>query len=166
MTDLLHHITLNTGDIHISSRADVSQVTIDYLLPLVDNEAGEFPALNIGFDVWRPTDDADQSIDGAAVFHIMPAPDDGIITYVLGVGCWQPDMNAGSWQRLGEIYREWAPFLRKVNFWKPMPAVAPPVPWLGVIPLPTITMLDPDRIIMLGDLERCLFWALAEGGAR
>lgn len=161
---LLYHLTLNTGDVTQTPRSEVDQRVIDYLLPLIDNEAGKFEAINIGFDLWRPLTDDDKPMDGAAVFQLAPYPEQPSgITYVIAVACWKQEMSEGSWERLREIYREWEVILKALKFWKPMPDAAPPVPWLTVIPLPTITMIDPDRLMMLGDMERCLFWALAEG---
>jgi hypothetical protein len=163
--NILYHVTLNTGHVAETARAEVSQKAIDYLLPFVDNESGQFPQISIGFDIYRPLKEDGSARDGAAIFHIMPVPETSEITYAVCLGCWKADMTEGAWERLREVYVPWAPALRKFGLWKPMADAPPPVPWLGVIILPTIVMLDQDRILMLGDMERCLFWALAEGSA-
>jgi hypothetical protein len=161
---LLYHLTLNTGDVTRTPRSEVSQQVIDHLLPLIDNEAGKFEPINIGFDIWRPLTDDDKPIDGAAVIHLLPWPDqESGMTYVIAMACWKQEMSEGSWERLREIYQEWEILLKAMKMWRAMPDAAPPVPWLAVIPLPTISLLDPDRLMMMGDMERCLFWALAEG---
>lgn len=162
----LYHLTLNTGDVVRSTRGDVDQAVIDHLLPLIDNEEGAFRGLDMEFDLYRPRDLQNNKapVDGGAIFRIGPDAKSPL-PYVICFACWKPDMAGETWEQCRQTYEEFKPMLKAVKLWKPMDRDHPPVPWLAVIILPSIIVVDPDRILMMGDMERCLFWALAEGNA-
>jgi hypothetical protein len=162
----LYHLSLNTGNVARTTRGAVDQKVIDHLLPLIDNEEGAFRGLDMEFDLYRPRDLQNDKapIDGGAIFRIGPDAKSPM-PYVICFACWKQDMAEETWEQARDAYEQFKPMLEAMNFWQPMERTHPPVPYLAVILLPTLIVLDPDRLMMMGDMERCLFWALAEGNA-
>lgn len=160
----LLHLTINTGHVRQSPRSEVDQKVIDMLLPMIDNEAGGFPKLGIGFDLFRPLTKEHKPIDGAAVVNIVPWPMTAdSLPYATLFCCWNEDMDEQTWSEAESMVDAYRDVMEqaghpKLSFDKPNRT-----PWLAVMLFPTIASLDPDRVEMMGDMERCLFWALAEG---
>ena len=72
----------------------------------------------------------------------------------MAVACWRADREAEAWRQFRAIVAEFAGKL---------PDREPPdLPWLAVYVLPYTLTLPPETVTMLGDLERCLAWALIE----
>ena len=150
----LYHLTVTTGHVHESARSEIAQHAIDKPLPVIDNEYGEFPGVGLAVDLYRPLDEVTRRPqDGAIIFHIQSL--DGKSIYVVGFGAWNETMSEATW----EAVREQA---RVAKVLGPIPADPPRVPWLAVMLTINIIELDKDRTLLLGDMERCLFWAAVE----
>jgi hypothetical protein len=160
---VLHHLTLNTGHVARTARAEVGQETIDLLLPLIDAQNGTFVDLGLAFDVMCPLDNGGRPVPGAAFFQIAPTAGLSKQPYVMCIGCWKQSMSEEAWKQAVTMYRSQRAVLEPISLWRRPPTKTPPVPWLAVMLMPYLIALDPERIGMLGDMERCLFWALAEG---
>lgn len=158
MTDTLIHLTITTGDIARTARADVDDAVIALLTPLVATEGGAIPGpLPWHLDRWWPLSDAGERIDGTAVYQIAPGRADtpaGEAPYVLAVCCWREAASPAAWSQAQAFAAQFPP-ARSLG--PPLPA-----PWLAVAMLPMALSLDAGELAALGDLERCLFWAIAE----
>jgi hypothetical protein len=135
---------------------------MDKLLPLIDAEEGYIPEVGFGFDIMRPQS-GEGPRNGAAFVQIAPETGMSRRPYVMCVGCWQVPMSRDAWSQVRQLNATQRAALASLQFWKPIPQQRPPVPWLAVVITPFMMTLDEERIRMLGDMERCLFWALAEG---
>ncbi|HET8627032.1 MAG TPA: hypothetical protein VFL91_06415 [Thermomicrobiales bacterium] len=177
MADTLTHLTLNTGHIRESPRAEVGADILARLAPLVAEDGGPLPPPFSGYrlSIVRGEDEA----AGSAIFTFSGARD---IPLVTGLVCWRAAASADAWGQMAELMAEvgaaaGAPL--------PPPSGPPPrVPWLAVMLWPTIALdrrnfeveavvrrLDEpvdDRVALdiavswLGDAERCVAWALIE----
>lgn len=135
----LAHVTLNTGNIVHSPRSGVWPETMALLAPMIADGRGS-PG-GVPFLV------AERS-EAAALVMLCDPP-----AVACGV-CWSEERSTAAWQALIQLGA--ASGLRRV------PDHIPAVPWLGVVVLPTALLLDPATLMSLGDLERCLAWALIE----
>ena len=55
MVEQLHHLTLTTGHMAVTTRADISRHTIDHMLPIIDAGRAEIkPLEGVFFDSLRP----------------------------------------------------------------------------------------------------------------
>ena len=160
MPAILWHYTTNTGHVAETSRAAIDQHAIDILLPIVDAQEGDLLELNLGIDIMCPLDEQRRRLPGAAYFQIGPAGERMTPTpYVMAVACWRSEREADAWAQFYQVARIGA------DAWPDRPAMLaepPDIPWLAVHLLPTITTLPPATLAVLGDLERCLAWALIE----
>lgn len=158
MPDTLTHLTITTGDIARTTRADVDDGVIALLAPLIQTEGGAIPGPLPWFcDLWWPLSDAGERIPGAAVYQIAPGRADtpaGKAPYVMAVCCWREDASAAAWSQAQQLAAMMSPTRTLGSPWS--------APWLAVAILPMALSLSPDDLAALGDLERCLFWAIAE----
>jgi hypothetical protein len=159
----LSHLTLNTGHVTRSPRSDVEQGVVDRLLSMVDADEGTFPELGLAFDVMRPLDAQGRPRPGAAFFQVAAATGMSREPYVLCVACWRPDLSSEAWAQALGAYENLRPMLQATRLYEAPPPRLPPVPWLAVVITPFMATLTPEKVTRLGDMERCLFWALAEG---
>lgn len=158
----LTHLTSTTGHLATSTRDEVGEDVIAALMPLVRTEGGQVPQTPEWWvDLWwrleqRAGEDPVR-VPGAAVFQVARGPATsaaGQRAYVMGVACWREEVSEEAWQQAQHLAGMFPP--------DNLPPVAPPVPWLSVAVLPFAALLPPERVRMLGDFERCLFWALVE----
>lgn len=158
MPDTLTHLTITTGDIACTARADVDDAVIALLTPLVATEGGAIPGPTGWYcDLWWPLAGSGARIPGAAVYQIAPGRADtpaGKAPYVMAAACWREEASAAACQQAQHL----AAMMPSVR----TPAMALPVPWLAVTVLPMAMTLSAGDLAALGDLERCLFWAIAE----
>lgn len=158
MPDTLTHLTITSGDIARTRRADVDDGVIALLTPLVAAEGGAVPGPpGWSADLWWPLADSGERIDGAAVFQIAPGRADtpaGKAPYVLAVACWREEASAAAWSQATALAAQMPP-ARTLG--TPLP-----VPYLAVVVLPMALALDAGDLAALGDLERRLFWAIVE----
>ena len=143
----LAHLIMNTGDLMHSLRDRMPPRTAAWLAPMV--AAGRGEAAGIPFAIGRRDGDA-------ALFRLgEPA------AVVCGV-CWREDRAPATWGKLLAVAD-----IRGVRV---PPTGRPPVPWLAVMMLPGMSVLPPETLAKLGDMERCLAWYLIEtdgaGGPR
>ena len=156
----VNHLTLTTGHNRLSPRSEVRDETIKSLKPLVDVGRMEFPHLGIQVSVVQP-ERADQR--GTACFQIGPITSGISGPYVIGFCCWKDEMSEIAWQATVQYYRAQRVMLGEGLLYREPQDDPPQAPWLAIIITPYMLGLDKDRTMMLGDLERCVFWTLAEG---
>jgi hypothetical protein len=157
------HRTLNTGHENASLRADVDHAAIDRLLPIVDAEGGWIPEVMLAVDILVPLDADQRRRHGSAFFQIAPAVGMSKTPYVMAVACWDPAMADEAWEMVRQCYMPLRHALEKIGLWAPLSPTPPDGgAWLAVCLTPHITQLPDDRLSMLGDMERCIYWALVE----
>ena len=78
-------------------------------------------------------------------------------SYVMAVACWRADREADAWRQFCDLVDIGGKLWQHAQDREP-----PDLPWLAVHLLPYIAALSPETLMMLGDLERCLAWALIE----
>jgi hypothetical protein len=156
----LWHYTANTGDIAETGRDECHQAAIDLLMPIVDAQEGDLPELGLGIDIMTPRDAQRPRLPGAAFFQIGPAGERmSKSPYVMGVACWRAHREADAWAKFREIAKIGAAAWPN----RPTTLTEPPdIPWLAVNILPHAMRLPPETKPVLGDLGRCLAWALIE----
>jgi hypothetical protein len=152
---VLWHYTANSGNVAETGREMVDQVVIDRLLPVVDAQEGDLPEVGLAVDIMTPLDERRRRLPGAAFFQIeAPGARMSQTPYVMAVACWRADREADAWQQFRDLVAE---------FTGGAPNREPPdLPWLAVYVLPYALALPPETVTTLGDLERCLAWALIE----
>jgi hypothetical protein len=130
----LSHVTLDTGHWRESPREEVSDEIVDALRKIVRAGEGEIAGLSMEIRVRK----------GFASFSIGPAGGPTV------VGCflvWDRDISLSRWPILSDPLQS------------PFP---PEPPWLGVELRAVARKLDPERLLALGDAERCIAWAILE----
>ena len=157
---ILWHYTANSGHVAETSRDEVDQRVVARLLPIIDAQEGDLPEAGFGIDIMTPLDEHGHRLPGAAFFQIQPQGERMPKTpYVMAVCCWRADREAGAWQQFRQIAEIGAAALPN----RPATLAEPPdIPWLAVNVLPAAMLLPAADIPVLGDLERCLAWALIE----
>jgi hypothetical protein len=149
MITSISHLTINTNDLRMSPRAEVSADAIRVLLPWTKgtkNKATRLPVLPLYARAHRG--------DGLAQLDIWSAPPNAH-QVAQAVLVWTPEAEARVWPRVLDQSREAgiiAAVLRK-------PAS---IPWLAAAITQAATVLDPDTLMALADLERCWAWAVLE----
>jgi hypothetical protein len=156
----LWHYTANTGHVAEIDRDECDQAVIDRLLPIVDAQGGDLSEFGLGIDIMTPLAEQRQRVPGAAFFQIGPAGERmSKAPYVMAVCCWRADREADAWSQFRQIAKIAAVALPN----RPAPPDDPPdIPWLAVNLLPYAMQLPPATVPVLGDLGRCLAWALIE----
>jgi hypothetical protein len=156
----LWHYTANTGHIAETGRDEADQAVIDRLLPIVDAQEGDLSEFGLGIDIMTPLAEQRQRVAGAAFFQIGPAGERmSKAPYAMAVCCWRADREADAWAQFRQIAEIGA------AVWPDRPEVLvepPDIPWLAVNVLPHAMQLPPATRSVLGDLDRCLAWALIE----
>jgi hypothetical protein len=141
----LAHLTLVTGDLRMSPRSEVSAEALRALSPLVSAGMGEIPGMpGLYAEIRRGQGQASITI-GLANGQVA----------LVAVLAWEPAGAQTSWGAILSLARDGAAIatvLRQPDH----------LPWLAVtMAMPSAT-LSPEQLIMLGDLERCLAWAILE----
>lgn len=155
----VNHLTLTTGHLRVSPRAEVSDDVIARLRPLVAAQEGPVPGMPGWFlDFMLPLDEATrQRKDGAAFFQIAQATGMSNTPAIIAVAAWDAAMADTAWSMAEQGYLP----LMAVTGGKPAP-VQPELPWLAVWLTPFALEANPEDVAAFGDLERCVFWTLAE----
>ena len=157
----LRHLTLNTGHVSRQRRADVAQAVIDQLRPVLDAEGGPVPGMGgWRLDLFYPTDRDQRRLNGAAFFQLADEPGPSKAPAVMAVACWDQAMAESAWSQAKQGYGALRGTLTAVGLWKPIPATPPPVPWLATWLTPAVAVAAPEDVLALGDLERCVAFAL------
>lgn len=144
----LYHLTVNTGHVALTQRSDVANDVIEIMQSLLPSEhrpeGYHWTKLPGPVEWWLRTDPTPTS--GWALFVISPRPDsDSPFGYARCVGVWDESKSIEAWDHV------WGG-----------PEAVPTVPWLAIVLGDHAADLPLDAISMLGDLERCVFWTLAD----
>lgn len=149
------HLTLNTWDSRVSPRSEVSDSIIETLRPLLTQETFDLP-IPEGCRVLLDKD----RLRGRAAFTILIRAQP-IVTCTLAY----ESHDDAAWALASGTYKrglELIPEYQVSGFAKPLPAKPTTAPWLAVQLWPGLAQLDRESVMMLGDMERCLAWALLE----
>lgn len=144
----LSHYTLNTGDLRLSPRSEVDDDAIRALDPIILAGGGICPGLpDIRLVIKRRQ-------PGRAI--ILLGDEKG--TAIVAVLAWQQDAAEAVWPSFFELARSQSASLATAL----PPALAMPasLPWLAVHITPVFAFLRPPVMVAIGDLERCLAWAI------
>lgn len=152
-----NHLTLTTGHLRVSPRAEVSDDVIAQLRPLVAAEGGEIPAMPGWYlDFVFPLTQEGERQPGAAYFQIAREPGMGETPAIMAIAAWEPAAADKAWFMATMSYRPFQALGGK-------PALAQPkLPWLAVWLTPFALDAPPEKLAAFGDLERCVFWTLVE----
>lgn len=137
---ILHHYTANTGHYSMQPRKDISQAALDYLAPIV-TRSGEH-VLHGGLRLVIP----EGGSKGASSYMILSAKNRNPL--VLAALAWQPGtVSEQLWQSARDGIRT-------------LPEQPKGHPWLIVTLLPALDGEPADKIGLIGDLERCVAFAI------
>ena len=132
-------------------------------MPLIDAEGGAIPGIEGWFvDLLSPLDAQGAIRRGAAFFQIADEPGTSKRPVVMAFACWSHDMTEEVWQQVSLGYQAMRQPLQVSELWRDPPSRPPAVPWLAVWLMPFLITADVETVALLGDLERCLAWALME----
>jgi hypothetical protein len=144
MQDMLLY-TLNTGHTCSSPRAEVCPQAIQALDPVIHN-GGPIPGpFDFSLTVTRA--------EGGALFTVWHGP-----PLVVCAVAWTQRAEDQLWPELAAAYEQ---------AWSGVPGAQPArkpdrLPWLAVQFLPALFTTDLAVVALLGDLERCVAWAMIE----
>lgn len=151
-TRTLEHVTLTTGDRRTSPRHEVGDAAITLLAPLLARvlagETVDLPGVPDGYRLRGVGDGR-----GAALTVVGPS---GLLVVTIAVAG-DSSGAAALWRQVHEYALAGTPLGTRAD--------APPAPpWCAVRVEPG-ALRHPDALEWLGDLERCLAWALIERGS-
>lgn len=136
------HLTLNTGHSRVSPRSEVSDETIAALRPVVTAGRGLIPG-PAGYVLQRTR------VRTCELFIVARLVEGGdTVPLVAGVIAKNAMDLIGAWRLACEV--------GNADIAMPLSA-----PWLAVYMYPTVAS-DPESLGWLGDLERCIAWAIME----
>lgn len=151
------HLTLNTGDVRQSPRAEVPDSVIELLRPLVQHGGGPIP--NTQWHCFM------SFTDGGSCFDIRLNPDHQAL--MCGVA-WTPQGSDEVWRGIEDLYHKTTESMLRAGCRLPESELAMPeqpstLPWLGVVLLPGIYLATASSdLFWMADFERCLAWTLIE----
>lgn len=135
----LAHLTLTTGHVRMSPRAEVADDTLAALRPIVAIGGGTVHGMTIALEPAAP---------GGRAFALGWSPQPAVRCVL----CWDSAHHDRWWtEALGYAGVTLAAF------------AVQPVPWLAVALVPAAAIrCTRDQLCMLGDAERCVAWALLD----
>lgn len=139
-SETLHHVTLLTGHVAHTRRTDVRDDVIALLRPIVAAGVARIPG-PIEWYLITPSPGP-----GWSIFSVSPTTDPEAPDYVTCTACWDERAAPAAWATTGQHQPP------------------PPAPWLAVALGPAFPSVGLNAASMLGDLERCVFWTLADTG--
>ncbi len=153
--DALWHLTLTTGHGRRSPRSEVADDVVAMLRPIVKAGHGTIRGLTIDLG---PAEDGWRWFTLPATMPTATLGWGAQAVDVFAVVCWAERAHTAAWAKALEHLRL-----------APVPTAAagftePPVPWLTVELLVGAVARTPKQLAMLGDAERCVAWAIVEGG--
>jgi hypothetical protein len=150
----LYHLTINTGDVHMSPRCDVDDRIVEMLRPFVKPGARQMP--NPFKDYALVT--ATMPRDCGSGFIVYRKPDKPLVVCVMAE---TPAQHAPSWKLAQSMYLEFtdAPEVAKMDWEAPREPTS--LPWLAVTLTGTARDMA-EAADWLGDFERCMAWAILE----
>lgn len=149
----LHHVTLNTGHVARTSRADVGEAAIARLVPWLERALALGEALPLPVPELSHFAACARVDDGALVVtvyapsgpHVAGKPADATMPVIVFAVGRRSRSGRRVWDALAELSGMTA-------------ADVPPSPWIAVQLLPTLAA-HADASRWLGDFERCAAWA-------
>lgn len=158
---MLQHLTLNTGHLESTSRSDVDQQVIDWLLPLIDGAGGPLPRLegwHLAVLAYR--DEPGPRLDGSLCWQIADEPGLSRRPISMAMACWTPEALDVSWRAIRFAYEQFRPSLTAQGVWREPEPTPPALPWLAAFRTPFFPALaDADVKRAIRDLNRCVAWA-------
>jgi hypothetical protein len=151
----LWHGTMGSG--HVLEQERPPGHVLAALGPLVRAGGGAVPGMDDG---WRCRI---TRAPGAALFDLAGPGD---VVCVLGGVAWSEEGEAGLWPRLERAYLDVsdAMLAKGLDAGSAAPMRPAHLPWCVVVLLPGVALVPPVAVGMLGDLERCLAWAIIGEG--
>jgi hypothetical protein len=142
----LNHYTLTSGHNRLTDRGEVADEVVEVLRPIVAGGSGDLPG-GLGL---RLILTAGESAGGW--LYTIYRGDMPLVTCGLAM---TPTAASELWPHLLEV--------GKVVGFLLLPK-PPPVPWLSVATLPGLAFVGKEVRDFVGDLERCIAWALLDTG--
>jgi hypothetical protein len=93
---------------------------------------------------------------GAAFFQIARQPGMSKVPAVMCIAAWSPELSVDAWGNAVAGYNA----MRDAIGGLAAPEFAPPAPWLAVWLTPFAVDADPETLMVINDLERCVAWGL------
>ena len=152
----IHHLTANTGHVLMQPRTPDMDDAMRRLAPVIAAGGGSLWAHGLHLRVDNPP-----KARGWASFGILDEGQDGA-GVILGTVCWDEQGSWRAWAALQRGYRKMKNSLQRVHLWRPLPDRPPAAPWMAVCITPFVGFMAESAIGMLGDIERCVAWALVE----
>jgi hypothetical protein len=137
----LNYYIVNTRRGRLSDRSEVEEGLLRVIRPIVQAGGGELPG-GLRVEITRHA-------SGGHVLTVYRG-DATVATCGLAVDDTQASQ---MWPQLTNL-------AQLLGFRRPKRQ--PPTPWLSVLILPGLAQVDPGPAGMLGELERCLAWAILE----
>ncbi len=158
---VLSHLTLNTGHLAHTVRADVADKAVTMLLSVLDAGGGAVPGMPGWFlDVMFPLGSNGAKLDGGAFLQIAAEPGASTRPVAMAVAVWCRDLAANAWEQAMVGYWAQQRPLSCIDLWRDPPARPPPLPWLAAWLTPFVDLADAATLQTFDDLERCIVWAL------
>jgi hypothetical protein len=157
MSDVLAHLTLNTGHVRQSRRSEVAYSVIAALRPLIAAGGGPAPGMAGWYvDLMFPLALDGAHKPGAAFFQIARQPGMSKAPAVMCIAAWSPELSVDAWRDTVAGYN----MMRDAIDGLPAPEFAPPTPWLAAWLTPFTVDANPEMLMAIDDLERCVAWGL------
>ncbi len=137
----IHHYTLNTGDGRLTDRCEVAAGVIAILRPICDAGGGDLPG-NLRIALTRG--------NAGGYLYTIYRQETPLVTCGLATA---EDQAAEIWPVLVKLAGQLD---------LPRPPRGPRVPWLSVVILPTLALVDRETCGAIADLERCVAWTLID----
>lgn len=155
----LHHLTIPTGHVAVTSRADVSNLVVDRLAALIDAEGGPVPEIDMYVDILRLIDhETRRPLDGIAAFTVQLGGRPGGRAVTSNIVCWADQLADQAWATVTDMSATGG----EIPSLTGRPITRPDLPWLSSTILPGLLDMPRHDIAALADFERCLAWALIE----
>jgi hypothetical protein len=151
---MLYHLTLTTGHMRSSPRAEVSDAVVARVRPLVRAQG----KIDIGLGLYQVLCTAE---NGAAVYTLSHPEYGPCLTCGL---CWRVERSADVWQSVTRLHMGITESLLQAGVTLPdalmaMPEQPAKLPWLAVV-LMGSAYQAPGLMDWAGDWERCMAWAI------
>ena len=149
------HSTLNTGDSRRCPRSEVGEDIIAALKPLIAQGGGYVTESDISVAITRQ--------GGGACFTIF----EGEKPLVNCSMAWDKDSQDYVWSCAERLYLDTTEVAqRATGAWSDAimaePIMPDELPWLAVVLLPSLFGTRRETLAMLGDMERCIAWAILD----
>lgn len=137
---VLHHLTLNTGHVHLAVQDNSPH---DVITPLLEVGNRKLPP---PFDKYSL-----RSTPIGAHFVGTVSAEGGRPLVTFGVGTDSESLDV--WKRIADLYQTLPAAI--ISRGKPAQKEPPPAPWIAVITM----IMEPDEAEWLGSFEQCVAWS-------